>query len=261
MKTIMGVSFEDWVCADELLGWGLSFAKVSEILGVDKPAWDAVHLAFREEIAEDQRKGDPQQLVEKMLALQENPLAYKFSHIKKQEILDILDAMEEDDDDKDDIEDNMPKLPSNGLTLSFLKAQDECHWVDLLYESLLNKPGAEFNKKEYVLYSIMSWFSCMSAGFSEFYKFYDNLGDKVEDSLKMIGAKQHLKIFKKANKAYKKSQEIIQANDLISGKFSDTILVEVDYTTLDNRFYDLENQQALKIVLLEYTKNHINAFV
>lgn len=256
MKTINGVSFEDWVCADELLGWGLPFVKVSEILGVDKPTWDAVHQAWREEIAEDQREGDPQQLVEKMLTLQENPLAYKFSHITKQEIVDVMEG-----DDEDDIADNTLELPSNGLTLDFLTTQDECDWVYLLNENLLNKSGAKFNNEEQTLYTVMCWFGTMSAGFSEFYKFYEDLADEVEQSLAVIGAKKHLKIFKKANRAYKKSQKIIQANDLISGKFSDTIYVEVDYTTLDNRFYDLENQQALKVILLEYAKNHINAFV
>lgn len=262
MKAIKGVSFENWVCAYQLLRCGLPFARVFEILEVDQSTWRTVHQAWSEKIEEAKYNGDPQQLVEKMLTLQENPLAYKFSHITKQEILDALDAMEEkEEDDEYDIEDNMSELPSNGLSLEFLKTQDECDWVYLLNENLLNKAGAKFNHEEHIFYAVMCWFSTMSAGFNEFYKFYDDLADEVEQSLAVIGAKKHLKIFKKANKAYKKSQEIIQENDLINGKFSDTIFVEVDFISLDKRFYDVENKCSLKQILLEYAKNHINAFV
>lgn len=257
MKTIKDVSFENWVCAYQLLRCGLPFARVFEILEVDQATWSTVHQAWREEVEEAEYNGDPQQLVEKMTALQENPLAYKFSHITKQELLEAMEAY----DAENDLEEAMPDLPSDGLSLDFLKAQDECDWVYLLNENLHNKAGAKFNHEEHTLYTVMCWFSSMSAGFGEFYNCHEDLADDVEQSLAVIGAKKHLKIFKKANKAYKKAQEIIQANDLIEGKFSDTIYVEVDYTTLDNRFYDVENKRSLKQILLEYAKNHINAFV
>lgn len=249
MKTINGISFENWVCADALLGWGLPFDRVSEILGVDQSTWSTVHQAWRKKIAEDQNKGDPQQLVEKMLTLQENPLAYKFSHIKKQEILDEM----EEDNYEDDLEADTLELPKDGLTLDFLKAQDECYWVDLLYESLLNKAGAKFNKEENVLYSIMSWFSCMSAGFFEFYKFYDDLGDKVEDSLKMIGAKQHLKIMQQANAVYK--QIDWEAED------SDTDKHFGELCEIDDVFYALDSKVSIKDILLKYAKEHAEKFI
>ncbi len=113
MEKINNISFEDWVCANELLSKGLHPQKIFNSLEVNKSTWLETDKKWHKKLDEIIESGDREGFFLKKYDIQKNPMSYRFSHITEEEITTDLEAnggiryfIEED-------------LPEGGLTLAF----------------------------------------------------------------------------------------------------------------------------------------------
>ncbi len=257
MEKINNVSFEDWVCANELLFKGLHPQKVFDILGVDKSTWletDKLWKKFGEDT------DDEIALIVKRHEIEKTPMSYSFSHITQAEIEADLEAnggfryfIEAD-------------LPQEGLTLAFLKEQDEDDWIDLIEKNIKSKiDGIEtveeelqiLNEQEYLFYSVMCLEMDMSWGFLDYFNSRSKLLIKdIENHLEIIGAKKYLDLIKKAKSIYEKYKELGKDDEELEEKLSK---LDDKYYKIDD--YGIDEKKSLKNILLKYVKKNIKAFV
>ncbi len=267
MEKINNISFEDWVCANELLNKGLHPQKIFDVLEVNKATWLETDKKWHKKLDEIIESGDREGFFLKKYDIEKNPMSYHFTHITEEEITADLEA---NGGIRYFIEDDLPK---SGLTLAFLKEQDDDEWIDFISRNIDTKINElhdmkdilkTINKDEYLFYSVISWEETMSWGFNDFYDFYDWLVDDLEKHLEIIGAKKHLKIVQKANKLWKKIQEMdtdFNFDELDDGDLLPSNDLRIELEELNDEYYNLEDTKPLKDILLKYVKKNVKAFV
>ncbi len=260
MQKINNVSFEDWVCAKELLYKGLTPQKVYDILNIDKATWHETDKLWEDKYGELWSE-----LNDKRQSVLVNPFSYSFAHITEMEVEEdlrengeVLYLSELEIPEIEHVE-----LPKEGLTLKFLKEQDEYEWVDLINKNILNKikisghDGYDMlNKEEYIFYSIICLIYIDE--FQDYYDWHHDLVDDIEENLAIIGAKKYVRIVEKANNVYRKVQKIIKDNQL---EDDEEVFIEGNYEEFYEEFSELDYDKPLKDILLKYVKKHLNSFV
>ncbi|MDP8171287.1 DUF4375 domain-containing protein [Pasteurella skyensis] len=154
------------------------------------------------------------------------------------------------------------------LSLDFLNTQYKDEWVELIYENI-DKKLKEFatnedgfnaiTPAERLLCTVKNFDDQRSVGgLYDFYEWQSYLVDHIEESLKIIGAKKHLTVVKKANKIYKQIQKIIYDNNLEDNEY---IEVDGNYEEFDEALDKIEEKQLLADILDDYVKKNIEKFV
>ncbi len=272
MEKINNISFEDWVCAKELLLRGLTPQKVYDILNIDEDIWYETDKLWEEKYVELWSE-----LKDKKNAIT-NPCSYSFSEITE---IEIEKDLKENggilySSKLDMLEDYSIELPEEGLTLEFLKEQNEDDWLDFIEKNIDNKTEnieeiAEkikiLNEQEYVFYSVNCLDLDMSWGFLDYFNSRsEKLIEDIELHLEIIGAKKYLEIVKQAKPIYQKykvlDDEDEELEEDIPSKNNDLLYdLEEKLSKLDEKYYKIEEKKSLKEFLLKYVKKNIEKFV